>query len=206
MESINSTKIHRIKKYHISPDALLKQSYELGRLVIDSGFRPTFIVGIWRGGAPVGIGVQEFLKFFNIKSDHISIRTSSYTGIGLQSSEIRVHGLEYIVEHANVSDSLLLVDDIFDSGRSVDAVIKSLRSKMRLNIPHDVRVATVFYKPKNNKTLIIPDYYVEQTDQWVVFPHELEDMTLDEITEAKGKEIGDLIRDTKMRLCDEKTK
>lgn len=189
-----------IKKYHISADTLLKQSYQLGQLVIESGFKPTFIVGIWRGGAPVGIGVQEFLKFFNIKSDHISIRTSSYTGIGQQSSEIRVHGLEYMAEHANVGDSLLLVDDIFDSGRSIDAVIKALKGKMRLNLPHDIRIATVFYKPKNNKTSIIPDYFVEQTDRWVVFPHELEDMTIDEIIEAKGSEIGEIVKNTQKHM------
>lgn len=192
--------IHGVVKYHISPDQLLKQSYELGQQVVKSGFRPTFIVGIWRGGAPVGIAVQEFLKFFKIKADHISIRTSSYIAVCHQSSKIRVHGLEYIVEHANVEDSLLLVDDIFDSGRSIDAVMKTLQNKMRMNLPHDIRIATVFYKPENNKTDIIPNYFVESTDRWVVFPHELEDMTIHEIYQAKGTDIGDIVRDTQMYI------
>jgi hypoxanthine phosphoribosyltransferase len=183
-------------KRYISPQELLESSYKLADKILESGFHPKFIVGIWRGGAPIGIAVQEYFKYFGYTSDHISIRTSSYTGTGegaQQTHDIRVHGLEYIVERANAGDSLLLVDDIFDSGRSVKAVISELSHKMRLNLPQDIRVATVLYKPKNNKTDIMPQYYVEETDMWIVFPHELEDMSVEEIKSSKGDVIGDLI-------------
>ena len=46
-------------KIFISADSLLRDSVELGLRVVRSGFRPTFLVGIWRGGAPVGIAVQD---------------------------------------------------------------------------------------------------------------------------------------------------
>ena len=68
------------KKY-IDAQTLLDDSYKLGLKVLDSGCRPNYIIGVWRGGTPVGIAVQELLDFFDVKSDHISIRTSSYTGI-----------------------------------------------------------------------------------------------------------------------------
>ena len=67
-------------KHFISAESLLRDSFVLARQIFDSGFRPDFIVGVWRGGAPVGIAVQEFLEFQGIPSDHIAIRTSSYTG------------------------------------------------------------------------------------------------------------------------------
>ena len=50
-------------------------------MVLESGFRPSFIVAIWPGGAPVGIAVQELLDYFGVHCDHIAIRTSSYRDI-----------------------------------------------------------------------------------------------------------------------------
>lgn len=67
-------------KIYLSADRLLEDSFRLANLVFDSGFRPTHIVGIWRGGAPVGIAVQELLEYRGLQSDHIAIRTASYTG------------------------------------------------------------------------------------------------------------------------------
>jgi hypoxanthine phosphoribosyltransferase len=79
----------------------------------------------------------------------------------------------------------LIVDDVFDSGRSVDALIKQIKQQMRLNMPHDVRIATPWYKPKNNKTDIVPDYYIRESDEWLVFPHELAGLTEQEIRDGK---------------------
>lgn len=184
-------------KHHISADNLLQMSYLLADKIIESGFHPKFIVGIWRGGSPIGIAVQEYFKYCRLDTDHIAVRTSSYSGTGenaQQTRGIRVHGLEYIIDKANADDSILFVDDIFDSGRSVKAVIDKLTTKMRLNTPKDIRVATIFYKPKNNKTNLTPQYYIEETDKWIIFPHELEDMTNDEIRSFKGDTIADLIK------------
>ncbi|WP_353958960.1 phosphoribosyltransferase [Reinekea marina] len=111
-------------KVFISSQELLQDSFRLAHKVLEDGFRPDFIIGIWRGGAPIGIAVQEYFDFKGIETDHIAVRTSSYYGIGKQSKEIKVHGLHYLIDHANADDSLLIVDDVFDSGRSVDALIK----------------------------------------------------------------------------------
>ena len=70
-----------MKKYFISPGDLLRDSFLLGQQIIESGFRPDFIVGIWRGGTPVGIAVQELLDYAGIATDHVAIRTSYYKGI-----------------------------------------------------------------------------------------------------------------------------
>jgi len=74
----------------------------------------------------------------------------------------------------NVDDNLLIIDDIFDSGRSVDAIIKTLGEKCRRNTPDDIRVATVYYKPSRNATTRVPDFYLHETDEWTVFPHEMD--------------------------------
>ena len=177
-----------MKKLYISPDDLLFKSYQLAQKVKNSDWKPNFIVALWRGGAPVGIAVQEYLEYFKILTDHISIRTSSYVNRE-QQTVVNVHSLNYIIEKANINDCLLIVDDIYDTGKSAKAVISELKSKMRLNCP-DIRVATVFWKPEHSEA---PDYYVEKTDAWVVFPHEL-DMTLGEIIFSKGEKYGEIFR------------
>ena len=100
----------------ISAQQLLEDSFALGLDILDSGFRPDFIVGVWRGGTPVGIAVQELLDYFGVDTDHISIRTSSHQGIGERSERIRVHGLGYIVKNVNANNALLIVDDVRDTG------------------------------------------------------------------------------------------
>lgn len=172
-------------KNFISAQSLLEDSFRLAAKVYEDGFRPDFIIGIWRGGAPIGIAVQEYFEFKNTPTDHIAVRTSSYYGINKQSKEIRVHGLHYLIENANAEDSLLIVDDVFDSGRSVDALIKQVHTLMRLNMPKDIRIACPWYKPANNKTDIVPDYYVNKSDEWLVFPHEIAGLTDDEIRAGK---------------------
>lgn len=172
-------------KHFISAADLLRDSFLLAEQIYASGFRPNFIVGVWRGGAPVGIAVQEYLEHKGLESDHIAIRTSSYYGIDQQDKDVRVHGLQYIIDRANHDDNLLIVDDVFDSGRSITAVLRELKEKSRRNLPETIRIACPWFKPKKNQTEVIPDYYVHETDQWLVFPHEINGLTEAEIRRGK---------------------
>ena len=175
-----------MKKTYITAQNLLESSFKLAHEIYADGFRPQFIVGIWRGGTPIGIAVQEYFEYKGVSTDHISVRTSSYYGINQQSKEIRVHGLHYLIENANAGDGLLIVDDVFDSGRSVDALIKQIQNQSRLNTPSDIRVACTWYKPSMRAVDIKPDYYTHETDEWLVFPHELNGLSKEEIAEGKN--------------------
>ncbi|MDG9672138.1 phosphoribosyltransferase family protein [Hahella sp. CR1] len=173
-----------MEKTFISAQQLLDDSFKLGLKIYESGYRPNYIVGVWRGGAPVGIAVQELLDFLGVESDHIAIRTSSYTGIGERSRHVTVHGLNYMVKRVNAEDSVLIVDDVYDTGLSVQQVVTDLKAACRKNTP-DIKIATPYFKPSNNKTDKVPDYFVHETDQWLVFPHELHGLTTEEILEHK---------------------
>lgn len=188
-----------MNKLYISSAELLRDSFRVAALAYKDGFRPDFIVGIWRGGAPIGIAVQEFFEYKNAPTDHIAVRTSSYYGINQQSKEIKVHGLHYLIENANATDKLLIVDDVFDSGRSVEALINQVHTLMRLNAPKDIRIATPWYKPSNNKTSIVPDYFINESSDWLVFPHELSGLSEEEILAGKSElaEIFDILVNTK---------
>jgi len=181
-----------MEKKFITAQELLEDSFRLAAKVFEDGFRPQFIVGIWRGGAPIGIAVQEYFDFKKVETDHIAVRTSSYYGINKQSKEIKVHGLHYIIENANAEDGLLIVDDVFDSGRSIEALINTLKKQTRNNMPEDVRIACPWFKPQNNKTDIKPDYYIHESDEWLVFPHELSGLTEEELKEGK-KDLSNIL-------------
>lgn len=174
-------------KYYISPQSLLDDSFRLGSMVFDSGFRPSFILALWRGAAPIGIAVQELLSYRGVVSDHIAVRTASYAGIDNQSREVAIYGMNYLIKNVTFEDRLLIVDDVFDTGQTVEALIRHLREKARLNTPDDIRVAVPYYKPSRNLTDRVPDYYLHETEQWLKFPHSLEGLTEAEVRKHRPK-------------------
>ena len=158
----------------------LEESFRLGVKVLESGFEPTLIIAIWRGGTPVGMALQEILTYCGIESDHIAIRTSSYVGVD-QRGTVAVHGLNYMVKKVCYDDRVLIVDDVFDTGNTIKAVIDELTSRARGNTPEDMRIAVPWYKPTRNETDLVPDYVVRETAEWLVFPHELDALTPEEM-------------------------
>lgn len=174
-----------VTKIYLDANELLELSFALANQVVESGFVPTHIVGIWRGGAPIGIAVQELLAYRGIECDHIAIRTSSYTGINQQGRLVKVYALGYLIDTLNADDSLLVVDDVFDTGKSVEAFIKELQKRCRRNTPSTIKIATVFYKPSKNQTELTPDFYMRETEDWLIFPHELDGLSEEEISQNK---------------------
>jgi len=182
------------EKQYLSAQQLLEDSFRLGADIIKDGFRPSIMIAIWRGGVPMGIAIQELLTWYGIETDHIAIRTSSYSGIDGRSHEIRIHGMSYLIKNCTREDRLLIVDDVFDTGLTIDAVIAHLHEKARLNTPHDIRVAVPYYKPARNQSSRVPDYYLHETDRWLKYPHSLEGLSVDEVA-ANRAELYAIIKD-----------
>lgn len=171
---------------------MLEDAYRLGVQIYNSGFRPTFIVGLWRGGSSVGIAVQECLQYLGIETDHISIRTS-YRGLASYQKmvdnplqEIRVHGTQYLLETLEQEDSLLIVDDVFSSGLTTSSVVNRLSKRLKLNTPKEIRVATPWYKPASNRTETKPHFWLHETDDWLVMPYEIAGLSKAEIAQNKS--------------------
>jgi hypoxanthine phosphoribosyltransferase len=179
-----------MEKLFIQSEELLKDSFNLAWQVYESGYRPNYIIGVWRGGAPIGIAVQEFLDVLGVPSDHIAIRTSHYKGIDERDSQVQVYGLNYVIKQVESEDSLLIVDDVHDTGISIQKIILDLQTACKKNTP-EIKVATPYFKPKKNKTDRKPEFYIHETEKWLVFPHELEGLSMDEIVEFKP-ELSDL--------------
>ncbi len=185
-------------KLFIKSDDLLKDSFQLAWSVYESGFEPNYIVGVWRGGAPIGIAVQEFLSVLGIKSDHVAIRTSYYSGIGEHKENVNVYGLNYVIRKLESNDRLLIVDDVHDTGNSIAQIMSDIKAACKKNTP-EMRVATPYFKPNKSQTGNKPDYFLHETDQWLVFPHELEGLSLEEIEKNKP-ELSSLIQNIKDKI------
>ncbi|MDH3273438.1 MAG: phosphoribosyltransferase family protein [Gammaproteobacteria bacterium] len=185
-----------MNKKIVAANDLLEDSFRLAANIAAAGFRPDFLVGLWRGGSAVGIAVQEGLEFLGIKTDHIAIRTSyrgapSYSEMISKAESIRVHGLQYLLENLCAHHSLLIVDDVYSTGSSVNAVIEQLARKTRRNLPQDIRIATVWYRP-GEKSKRVPDYFVHETSDWLALPYELTGMSIDELRTSRP-ELGSII-------------
>jgi hypoxanthine phosphoribosyltransferase len=180
-----------LQKRYIEEQELLEDSYRLAVNIYQSGYRPDFIVGVWRGGSTVGIYVQECLQYLGVETDHIAIRTS-YRGMEdylqklEQGGEVRAHGLQYLYENLNADDALLIVDDVYSTGRNVGAVIDKLQANTKRNMSQDVRVAAPYYKSGFNESNREPDYYLHDYDGWLVLPYELSGLSDEEITANKA--------------------
>jgi hypoxanthine phosphoribosyltransferase len=186
-----------MKKVFLNEDQLISDSFKLATEIYKSGFRPTFIVGIWRGGSAVGIYVQECFQTLGVKTDHISVRTSyrglpSYESMVNDPESIRVHGTQYLIENLNSDDSLLIVDDVFSSGYSIDATLKRLKKHLKKNMPENIKVATLYAREGYQKTDVKPDYSLHITKDWLVFPYELKGLSIEEI-ELNKPYVADLI-------------
>ena len=177
-------------KLFVSEQTHIADSYRLGEAIYSSGYRPTFIVGLWRGGSTVALAVQECLAYLGVATDHTTIRTSyegrpQYEQSAAAKEGIRVHGKSYALEALSAEDRLLIVDDVYRSGRHTRAVVDELSAGLRRNMPHEVRVAALWKHTDVTAPEADPDYYLNETDQWVVLPYEMRGIGEDELRTHK---------------------
>jgi hypothetical protein len=84
---------------------------------------------------------------------------------------------------------MLIVDDVYSTGSSAKAVIDQLARKTRRNLPGDIRIAAVWYRPTAT-TLRTPEYFVHETDDWLVLPYELSGLSLEELRANRPELAG----------------
>ncbi|MBL7114873.1 MAG: hypoxanthine phosphoribosyltransferase [Kiritimatiellae bacterium] len=175
-----------VQKEYIDPNKLLRDSFLLARKIYDSGYRPTVILVLWRGGTPIGIVVHEFLAYKGLETYHTVIKAESYKGIE-QRIEPHIENLDCIVNQIPKDAHVLIVDDIFDSGQTTQAVRDALAEKTK-----EVRIATLYVRKGHHTSALKPDFYIREFDHWLVFPHELSGLSPEEIAN-KQPAIGDIV-------------
>jgi hypothetical protein len=162
-----------MEKRFVGAAELLADSFRLARRIFESGFRPELLLGVWRGGTPVAIAVHEYLARRGFNCEHLPIKSASYRAPDQRDGSVRVAGIETVVAALGRGTSLLIVDDVFDTGLSLKELRRCLQDGAPPHALREIRTACPWYKPSRNRSGMVPDYYLHETDAWLVFPHEL---------------------------------
>ena len=125
----------------------------------------------------MAVAVHEFLKVAGWNVQHIPLKCASYSGIGENSDEVEFTHGDIVFRMFAAGSRVLVVDDVFDTGKTAAAV------KARLDVTGaDSRIACVYWKPEKNVTALKPDYFTRDAgNDWIVFPHEMEGLSREEI-------------------------
>lgn len=135
---------------------------ELAQTIVDSGFVPEIVIAVARGGMVPGGALTYAL---DVKLTD-AINVEFYTGIA-QTLPDPVLLAPLLDTESIKGKRLLVVDDVVDSGRTMQLVIELLSG-----YGADVRSAVLYTKPT---TVIEPDFSWRNTDRWIAFPWSAED-------------------------------
>jgi hypoxanthine phosphoribosyltransferase len=164
-------------KHYLSADEYLRDSWRLAADVRKSGWKPDILIALWRGGAAVGVSLHEYFKVSGWDVRHIPLKCASYSGIGENAGEVVFTLGEEIFGMLRPGDKVLVVDDVFDTGKTAKAVKEQIGATGA-----EMRLACVYWKPGKNTTDLKPDYFYRDVgNEWIVFPHEIEGLTKEEI-------------------------
>lgn len=165
-----------MSKIFLSANDFQEDCISLARKVYDDkSWTPELILALWRGGAQPGVIMSEVFSLLGPAVPHTIIKCASYAGIGEQD-EVLFFGADAILDSIQPDQKVLIVDDVFDTGRTAAAVRQRLPKA-------DLKFAMVYWKPEASKVNFKPDYYIHQCNQWIVFPHELKGLTREELHE-----------------------
>jgi hypoxanthine phosphoribosyltransferase len=180
-----------VKKEFLSYRVVRNNAIKLAYRIYSDGFIPDVIYVSLRGGAYIGNVISEYFKI--VRKDrhpvfYAAVVARSYVDIEKQE-KVHVDGWTYDPEYLRNGDKILLVDDIFDSGMTINHLVGILIDK---GIPRqDIKVAVHDYKMRTyfaKQLFIQPDYYCRKhqinspaEDFWIHYmSHELEGLTLSE--------------------------
>jgi hypoxanthine phosphoribosyltransferase len=179
-------------KEFLSYDVVRNNALKLACRIYRDGFIPDVIYVSLRGGAYLGNVISEYFKIVRRQSRPVyyaAVVARSYTGVG-ESEQVKVEGWTYAPEHLRIGDQVLLVDDIFDSGRTLNHLAGIILER---GIPrNDIKVAVHDYKyfyDKPDQYPIQPDYWcrkhelsVDDEDLWIHYmSHELVGLSREEL-------------------------
>ncbi len=194
-----------MRKEFLEYETVRNNAVKLSHRIYREGFVPDVIYVLLRGGAYMGNVISEYFKL--VRTDrrvvyYAAVVARSYVGVNSQE-QVMVDGWTYRPEYLRQGDRVLLVDDIFDTGRTVNHLVGVIMDE---GIPReDVKVAVHDYKIrayKDRQLPVQPDYYCRihrigrsEEDFWIHYlSHELEGLTPQERATyyiAEDPELGD---------------
>ena len=196
-----------VKKEFLESTVVRDNGFALARKIFDSGYIPDVIYTSMRGGAYLGNVISEMFKVLvkDAKILYSTVVAHSYSGVRT-NSKIVLDGWTYPPEKLEKNARILLVDDIFDSGETINFLVADL---MNRGIERgNIKVVVHDYKRRHNmeKTLAIaPDWwarlheiYSPEDDIWIHYTsHELvglSDAELEEYYFCKNPKLREVFK------------
>jgi len=191
--------IKEFLQFDIERDNALK----LAHRIYSDGFIPDVIYVSLRGGAYLGNIISEYFKIVHSGARPVyyaAVVARSYTDVA-KSEQIKVDGWTYSPEYLRVGDKVLLIDDIFDSGKTINHLAQIILDK---GVPRkDLKIAVhdyKFFRDKTEQFPFQPDYWcrkhdlsIHDDDFWIHYmSHELMGLTQTELEENYYKRDPEL--------------
>ncbi len=134
---------------------------KLSWIIKDSGYDPDIVVAIGRGGYVPARILCDYLLI----NDLTTIKAEHWGTAGTQKKKAVI---KFPLGQYIKNKRVLLVDDLTDTGETLEVTLKHLRS----HSPKVIRSATLIHK---TCSLIVPDYYTRKMTKWrwVIFPWHL---------------------------------
>lgn len=172
-------------------DDALKLAHKIYK---EDGFVPDIIYCSLRGGAYMANVISEYYKIAH-KGHHpvlfAAVVARSYTDVRKSTSRVYVDGWTYAPSNLRPGDRIMLVDDIFDTGKTINALVEILLDYGMTR--ENIKVVVHDYKEISYKKPlpILPDYYsrkitvkTPEDDRWIHYmSHELVGLTNEELEE-----------------------
>ncbi|MEL3906696.1 MAG: phosphoribosyltransferase [Treponema sp.] len=176
-----------MEKEFIPYDTIRNDGFRLARRIWDDGFIPNVMYISLRGGSYLGNVMHEWFKLVDKETQilYAAVVAHSYSDIN-QQTKMMIDGWTYSPEHLRSGDKILLIDDIFDSGATMNYLVSAFLNK---GIPRsDIKIAVYDYKVFHNRESaepIQPDYWCRKHDiysdsdsRWIHYmSHELLGLT-----------------------------
>lgn len=185
-----------MKKFFLPFDTIRDNAILISKKIIDDGFIPDVIYCGLRGGACMANVIDEYFTLASEKSGkkkpfYAAVRPKSYHGLK-SHGDVSFEGWTLDPETLDKNSKILFVDDIFDSGNTINKVVGYLielgfkRDNIKI-VVHDYKI----FKFKDFQHPILPDYWCRkfeiekaEDDFWIHYmSHELSGLTKSEIEE-----------------------
>ena len=186
-------------KDFIQFDTVRNNALKLAHKILSDGFIPDIMYVSLRGGAYLGNVISEYFKVarnFARPVHYAAVVARSYTDVA-KAQGMQIDGWTYSPENLRAGDKVLLVDDIFDTGKTINHLAQIILDRGISR--NDLKIAVHDYKyffDKPQQLPIQPDYWcrknersINDEDSWIHYlSHELIGLSAEEVEEHYCKQ------------------
>ena len=150
---------------HLTYKHIHTVNLEMVEMLKKADYTPEIIMPVAKGGiVPAGLLGQYYPDAL-----FYMIQTKSYLGVDKTAESVKVYVPKSIKKDIDKNAKILIVDDIYDTGRTIKEIIKVLKEN---GVKNNIATANLYHKEEADGT---PDFFSRtvKKNTWIHFPWEL---------------------------------